>query len=211
MEADHDYLTENGYYVFAYDATANDESEGEVVGGLPQGYIDLDHAINYAGTLDKLQDLPVVLMGYSWGGMSVVNALNYHPDVKAVASLAGWNKSMNLIDYRGCEMVGGVAKLLLPFASIHEYLMYGKYAFSTGMKGFANSDCKVMIVHGEQDDTIPIRYSLGTYFKKYGSNERFTFKTYADRDHDLLVTEDGSLDLDLMAEVVAFFDSALAG
>lgn len=206
-----DYLTENGYYVFAYDATANDESEGEVVGGLPQGYIDLDHAINYAGTLDKLKDLPVVLMGYSWGGMSVVNALNYHPDVKAVASLAGWNKSMNLIDYRGCEMVGGVAKLLLPFASIHEYLMYGKYAFSTGMKGFANSDCKVMIVHGEQDDTIPIRYSLGTYFKKYGSNERFTFKTYADRDHDLLVTEDGSLDLDLMAEVVAFFDSALAG
>lgn len=33
-----DSMTSNGYYVFAYDATANDESEGEVVGGLPQGY-----------------------------------------------------------------------------------------------------------------------------------------------------------------------------
>ena len=66
-------------------------------------------------------------MGYSWGGMSVANALNYHPEVKAVASLAGWNKSMNMIDYRGCQMVGGIAKLLLPFASVHEYTMYGKY------------------------------------------------------------------------------------
>lgn len=204
------YLTENGYYVFAYDATANDESEGDVIGGLPQGYIDLDHAINYAGTLEEIKDLPFVLMGYSWGGMSVVNALNYHPDVKAVASLAGWNKSMNLIDYRGCQMVGGVAKLLLPFASIYEYTMYGKYAFSTGMKGFQNSDCNVMIVHGEQDDTIPIRYGYDTYFKKYGNDDRFTFKKYPDRDHSLLENEDGVRDFELMAEIVAFFDRSLA-
>lgn len=205
-----DYMTDNGYYVFAYDATANDESEGDVIGGLPQGFIDLDHAINYAYTLDEIKDLPFVLMGYSWGGMSVVNALNQHPEVEAVVSLAGWNKSMNLIDYRGCQMVGGIAKLLLPFASIYEYQMYGEYSFNTAMKGFANSDCNVMIVHGELDDTIPIEYSYGTYYKKYGNDPRFVFKTYADRDHDLLVNEDKSLDLDLMAEVVAFFDRSLA-
>ena len=36
------YFARHGYYVFAYDATGNDESEGEGVGGLPQGVIDLD-------------------------------------------------------------------------------------------------------------------------------------------------------------------------
>ena len=117
-----DYMTKNGYYVFAYDATANDESEGDVVGGLPQGFIDLDYAISYAQTLDEIKDLPFVLMGYSWGGLSVTNVLNYHPEVKAVASLAGWNESMNLIDYQGCQMVGNVAKMLLPFASVYEFL-----------------------------------------------------------------------------------------
>ena len=204
-----DYLTGRGYYVFAYDATANDESEGEVIGGLPQGFIDLDYAINYAYTIDSIRDLPFVLMGYSWGGMSVGNALNYHPEVKAAATLAGWNKSMNLIDYRGCQMVGGVAKLLLPFASVHEYLMYGSYSFSTTMKGFKNSDCPVMIVHGALDDTIPMEYGYDAYYKVYGSDPRFTFVRYDDRTHDLLKTADGVLDLDLMAQVADFFDEAL--
>lgn len=205
-----DYLTANGYYVFAYDATGNDESEGEVIGGLPQGFIDLDHAIDYAQSLEEVKDLPFVLMGYSWGGLSVVNVLNYHPEVKAVAALAGWNQSMDLIEYRGCQMVGGVAKLLLPFASIHERIMYGSYASGTGMKGFANSNCDVMIVHGEKDDTVPISYGYETYYKEYGNSDRFTFKKYEDRGHGLLVDESGTLDLSLMAEVVAFFDKSLA-
>lgn len=205
-----DYLTAQGYYVFAYDATANDESEGDVIGGLPQGFIDLDHAIDYAYTIEEIQDLPFVLMGYSWGGLSVANALNYHPEVEAVVSLAGWNKSMNLIDYRGCQMVGGVAKLLLPFASVYEYLMYGDYAFSTAMKGFANSNCDVMIVHGEKDDTIPIEYGYETYYEKYGTDQRFIFKKYTDRDHNLLDNADGTRDFALMEEVVAFLDKSLA-
>ena len=205
-----DYLTAQGYYVFAYDATANDESEGEVVGGLPQGFIDLDYAIDYAYTIEEIHDLPFVLMGYSWGGLSVANVLNFHPEVKAVASLAGWNKSMNLIEYRGVQMVGGVAKLLLPFATLHEFFMYGNYAFSTALKGFSNSNCDVLIIHGEKDDTIPIEYGYGAYYEKYGKDDRFAFKCYADRDHNLLDNPDGTRDFALMAEVAAFFDNILA-
>lgn len=202
-------LIARGYYVFAYDATGNDESEGDVVGGLPQGFIDMDHAIDYAYTIEEIKELPFVLMGYSWGGLSAGNVLNYHPEVKAVATLAGWNKSMDLIDYRGCQMVGGVAKLLLPFATVHEYLMYGNYAFSTAMKGFANSDCDVFIIHGELDDTIPIEYGYGTYIEKYADDPRFTFKMYPDRDHGLLENSDGLRDLELMEEIVSFFDRSL--
>ena len=149
-------------------------------------------------------------MGYSWGGLSVVNALNYHPEVKAVVSLAGWNKSMNLIEYQGCQMVGGVAKLLLPFATVYEFTMYGQYAFSTGMKGFANSDCPVMIVHGQQDTTIPMEYGYETYLEKYENDSRFTFILYPDRDHSLLDNADGTRDFDLMDKVAAFFDESLA-
>ncbi len=205
-----DYFCSRGYCIFAFDATANDESEGEVMGGLPQGFIDLDYAISYAQTLPEIKDLPFLLMGYSWGGLSVVNALNTHPEVEAVASLAGWNKSMNMIDYRGCQMVGPVAKLLLPFASVYEFFTYGSYAFSTGMKGFANSDCDAFIVHGQQDDTIPIAYGYETYYKKYADDPRFTFKKYDDRDHDVLHTKDGKLDMALMAEIADFFDASLA-
>ena len=204
-----DYMASAGYYVFAYDATANDESEGEVIGGLPQGIIDLDFAINYAQTIEQIRDPPFVLVVYSSGVMSVVNALVNHPEIKAAVTLAGWNKSMNMIDYRGCEMVGGVAKLLLPFASVYEYTMYGDYAFSTSMKGFAKTDCPVMIVHGEEDDTIPIRYGYETYYKKYGDDDRFVFKKYEDRDHEVMRGADGKHDMALMAEIVAFLDGSL--
>ena len=94
-----DYLSSNGYYVFAYDATGNDESEGKAIGGLPQGIIDLDYAINFTKTINEVKDLPLMLMGYSWGGFSVSNVLNYHDDVKAVVAIAGWNESENLIEY----------------------------------------------------------------------------------------------------------------
>ena len=67
------FLSSNGYYVFAYDATANDESQGKVVGGLPQGIIDLDYAINFTKTIDKVKELPLFLMGFSWGAFSVSN------------------------------------------------------------------------------------------------------------------------------------------
>ncbi len=203
------YLSSCGYYVFAYDATANDESEGDVIGGLPQGIIDLDYAIDYAHTIDEIKNLPFVLMGYSWGGMSVGNVLNYHPEIKAAVSLAGWNKSMNMIDYRGCQMVGGIAKLLLPFASVYEYTKYGNYAFSTAMKGFAETDCAVMIVHGNQDDTIPIEYGYETYYKTYGESERFVFKNYQDRDHEVMRDADGNHDMELMAEIADFFDRSI--
>lgn len=205
-----DYMTSRGYYVFAYDATANDESEGEVVGGLPQGFIDLDYAIDYAYTLEEIADLPFVLMGYSWGGLSVVNVLNDHPEVEAVAALAGWNKSMNLIDYRGQQMVGGAAKVLLPYAMVYEYVLYGDYSFHTAMKGFEASDCDVMIVHGELDDTIPIGYGYDTYYEKYGDDDRFTFKKYKDRDHGVLTNDEGELDTVLLGEIAAFFDQSLA-
>ncbi len=206
-----DYLTKQGYFVFAYDATANDESEGEVIGGLPQGYIDLDYAIDFVYGIKELHGLPVGLMGYSWGALSAANVLNFHPEVKAVVTLAGCNRSMDLIEYHGTRMVGKAARLLIPFAWLHEFIQYGKYACSSAMKGFANSECKVMIVHGERDQTVPMKYGYDLYFEKYGVDDRFVFKSYKHRDHDLLRENRGkcNLDLELMAEIAAFFDQSL--
>ena len=203
------YFCSRGFAVFAYDATGNDESEGKVIGGLPQGFIDLDHAISYVQTLDAVNSLPMVLMGYSWGGLSVGNVLNYHPEVEAVASLAGWDRSMDMIEYRGCQMVGPVGKLLLPYVTLHEYITYGDYAFSSAIDGFENSDCDVFVVHGELDDTIPIEYGYDAYYEAFSDNPRFTFKAYPDRDHLVMREQDGSHDMALMAEIADFFEAAL--
>ena len=55
------YFASNGYYVFAYDVTGNDESEGDGTNGLPQGIIDLDRAITFVEQSGHFPKLPIVL------------------------------------------------------------------------------------------------------------------------------------------------------
>lgn len=201
-----DYLVRSGYCVFAYDATGNDESQGEVIGGLPQGFVDMDHAVTYAQNLPETEGLPLVLMGYSWGGLSCTNTLNTHPETAAVVSLAGFNRSRDLIEYEGRQMVGDAVKLMLPFVTAYEFFTYGDYAFSTAMKGFATSDCGVMIVHGELDVTVPTKYGYDLYYETYADDPRFTFLSYPKRGHEVLTQPGVGLDPDLMAQIVDFCD-----
>ena len=60
------YFAQNGYYVFAYDATGNDESGGKGIGGVPQGVIDLNYAISFVEDNGNFPDLPIGLFGHSW-------------------------------------------------------------------------------------------------------------------------------------------------
>ena len=201
----YEYMVSRGYYVFAYNITATGGSDGEVIGGIPQGVIDLDNAISYVKTIEKTKNLPIVLMGYSWGAISVTNVLNYQPDVKAVAALAGCNESMDLLRYHGYEMVGPATDLFLPFARLYEFFKYGEYAFSSSMKGFENSNAAVMIIHDVDDKTVPFESGYKKYYEQYKDNERFVFKQYNGRDHNLLY-HTGSLDLQLISNIADFFD-----
>lgn len=110
-----DFFARNGYYVFAYDATGNDESEREGVGGLPQGVIDLDHAISFVEDNDDFPQLPIVLFGHSLGGYSVSSVLTYHPEVKAVISCSGFNSSLDMFEAEGKNQIGSAISLIMPF------------------------------------------------------------------------------------------------
>lgn len=198
-----DYLVRSGYYVFAYDATGNDESEGEAIGSLIQGYIDMDYAATYAQGLEETAGLPLILMGYSWGALSAGNTINTHPDAAAVVTIAGWNRARDLVEDSTRKKMGKAADLVMPFISLYEFVTYGKYASSTAMKGFERSDCGVMIIHGELDGTVPIELGYDIYAEKYADDPRFTFLRYSDRGHVNILPKK---DADMMAQIVAFCD-----
>ena len=198
-----DYLVRSGYCVFAYDATGNDESEGEAIGSLIQGYIDMDYATTYAQGLEETAGLPLILMGYSWGALSAGNTINTHPDAAAVVTIAGWNRARDLVEDSTRKKMGKTADLVMPLISLYEFVTYGKYASSTAMKGFERSDCGVMIIHGELDGTVPIEYGYDIYAEKYADDPRFTFLRYSDRGHVNILPKK---DTDMMAQIVAFCD-----
>ncbi len=187
------YFTRNGYNVFAYDATGNDESGGDSVNGLPQGVIDLCYAIDFVKGVSELKDLPVMLFGHSWGGYSVCTALNFHPEVKAVAAISGFNRSSDLIKAQGVELVGGIVNALMPYVNSIENIRFGKYAKATAMSGFEKSQAGVLIAHSQDDTVVPIQYGYDIYFSKYAGNARFKFIKYEDKGHNRILYSNDSI------------------
>lgn len=183
------FFAQNGYYVFAYDATGNDESDGDGVGGLPQGVIDLEYAISFVEQNGDFPDLPIMLFGHSWGGYSACSVLTYHPDVKAVIECSGFNSSADMFESEGKKIAGDGIKLMMPFVKLHELIKYGKYASNTAMDGFAASDAAVLILHSEDDDVVPMEYGYDVYYKKYQNDPRFDFILLEDQGHNYVYND----------------------
>ncbi len=179
-----DYFAQNGYYVFAYDATGCDESEGEGIGCVPQGVADLDHAISFVEDSGNFPELPIVLFGHSWGGYSACNVLTYHPEVRAVIECSGCNRSSDLFEAGGLRQAGGIIYTMLPFTNLYERIRCGKYAANSAMDGFAASDAAVLVLHSADDGVLPIRYGYDVYYNAYQNDPRFTFIRYEDRGHN---------------------------
>ena len=191
------FFAEHGYLVFAYDATGNDESEGlgrrNGVGGMPQGVIDLNYAISFVEESGNFPSLPIYLWGHSWGGYSVINVLNYHPEVKAVAEVAGFNSSSGMFIAGGKEIAGNFIYSLMPFLYLHEFFKYGKYSFSTGVKGIRKTNARVAIIHGMKDSTVPVEYGYSVYYKNFKDNPRVTFMPYEEMNHsNILRSQQGN-------------------
>ena len=189
-----DFFTSNGYVVFAYDATGNDESEGSSVKGLPQGLIDLDYAIQFVKQTSDFDDLPIMLFGHSWGGYSVGSVLKLQPDVKAVVMVAGFNKSMDIIEEEGKKIAGDGVRVLLPYISLYERMKFGKYASYNCINGFENTEAGVMIIHSADDEMISKEKGFDVFYDQYKNNPRFSFVKYENRGHDYVFYSERSRD-----------------
>ena len=187
-----DYFAKNGYLVFAYDATGNDESEGEVVGGLPQGIIDLDYALQYVKSTQEFQNLPIYLWGHSWGGYSVGSVLKLHPDIKAACVVAGFNSSIDMLNFEGRKIAGNAVDFLLPILEKHEKKLFGEYASMSILESTEVAAIPTMFIHSTDDDTIPIQQSYDRFYEKFSSNKNNVFIRYETRGHSYICCSDES-------------------
>ena len=201
------YFAQNGYYVFAYDATGNDESGGKGIGGVPQGLIDLNYAISFVEDSGNFPDLPIGLFGHSWGGYSVSNVLNYHPEVEAVIECSGPNSSSDLVEGGGTKVIGPVVKVLMPVIKIYERAKYGDYATSSALEGFASTDAEIMVVHSSDDNIVPIEYGYDIYYEVYKDDPRFTFVRLEGKGHNMFLNVKNNAEL--YETFVEFYDMNL--
>jgi len=148
------YFVDQGWRVFAYDATGSFDSEGKTTKGFPQALVDLDAALTYINTQEAFASLPILLFGHSWGGYAVANILHYDYEIASVATVSGANSAMEMIVEQGRRMMGGFIYTQYPFLWLYQTILFGKTASLKAVDAINGSNVPILIIHGTEDDVI---------------------------------------------------------
>ncbi len=156
-------LADCDYWVFAFDATGTDESEGDSIVGLEQHVIDLEYALKFIQTQKEFDGLKISLVGHSWGGYAVSAVLNLHPDVTSVVSISGFSNPYDLEFDMLDGWVGWVGRLATPFLKLTQLQKFGKYEGLTGLDGFKSTNTPGLIVASKDDEVVLPQYGYQLY------------------------------------------------
>jgi len=148
------FFVDNGWRVFAFNNTGVAGSEGRSMRGLSQSVIDLDAALAFVGGASAFDNLPVMLLGHSWGGYAVCAVLHFGHNVNAVVSAAAFNDPAEIFREQGLQMAGGLYFLLSPYFRAMQRRLFGAAARLTAIDGINKAGIPVMIVQCLDDQLV---------------------------------------------------------
>ena len=154
-----EYMVHSGYSVFSFDYKGTYDSDGDSTVGMCESLVDLDHALNYIESTREFDNLPITLIGHSWGGYAVASVLPLHRRVAACATIAAPNNGYTLILEKGEQYGGQIASKGIPevFLNVYQKMLFGKYTEFDAVKGINSTNIPVLIAHGDRDSVIDIR------------------------------------------------------
>ena len=193
------YFAKNGYIVFCYDQASSGMSSGKKIDCMSRASLDIDYALRFKENDDELKNYDTYLFGHSWGGFTVLSALNLKHKIKKVISVAGFNSEVDLATEANPK--------IKPFGFIirlRNFIHYGRYAFFDANKGIIKSPAKIRYYQGDKDLTISPKLGL-EFFKKY-EKDNFEVITLKDKGHTPFINDESQK---LQQEVL--FDLGLLG
>ena len=147
------YFVKHGYAAVAFDYTGTYDSEGESLVGMCQSLLDVDAAINYINKTRPYCNMPLFLVGHSWGGYAVASVLELQPRVKGAACIAPMYNGYTIMWEKGEQYAGKAAAFPKPLFSQYLKAVFGKYIECDSVKGITSTDAPVVVAQGI-DDTI---------------------------------------------------------
>lgn len=175
-----DYFLRHGFDVFAIDLTASGGSEGHGIPGLHQSALDVVAASTYLDSRADLCGLPRYFFGHSWGGYGVSASLKFHPTVRAVAEVSGFDSPLKEMTAIPMGKMGITEAL--PRAGIEEPLRQraGEYYDLSASEAVAHNNVPILLLHGERDTTVPLKTAA---LIDFASGPNVTKRYFPDRGH----------------------------
>lgn len=188
-----EYFARAGFFVYTYDATGNDLSEGETVKGIPQFYIDAKTVMSYIVSVHQ-DEKPISVMGHSCGAYAAACLLGEFPQIDAAAILSGFDRSEDMLVYQSSKYIGKLTDVLFHTVDIYEDIKFSREdSDRSAIESVKNSDARVLIAHSSDDETVPTYFLFDKLYAEYSQSDRFDFKLFSDRGHTFIFYSDNSV------------------
>ena len=162
------YFCNNGFTVLALDSTGCNLSDGKSIGGMYEGVRTAIAAIDFSRNDIRLKDMPVYLVGHSWGGYSALCACAERKVNAVVAISAPVSPVKTLYCGASAQMPKFIAALLCPFLAVADFFKFGSKSNRNAPKLSDKSGTPVLHVYGDSDTIVPLKNSA--YAKSKGKN-----------------------------------------
>ena len=147
-------LVDRGWRIFTYDATGSGASEGDTTVGLAQSLKDLDRAVNFVENNGVFANMPIFVMGHSWGGYASAAVLNLDHDIKGCVSMSGYNTPMAELCETSDDLFKDKSFLTYPFIWTYNKVHAGRFASYSAADGINKAGVPALVIHGDKDQTV---------------------------------------------------------
>lgn len=186
------YFAQKGYLVLAYDNTGTCTSEGEKLNGFAQGTIDLKHALEFVKSSAELKEMPLLLMGHSWGAYSVCNvsAIAEDTDIKGIVAFSPFNSMNKLIRDNAKQKTKADLSIFSPFFDLINLLKFGKAGVLRSCDSIDNNNIPTLVLHGGNDMQVTLKNSPVGKKHKIQNNPNARTILYGSKYHNVYLAKE---------------------
>ena len=150
------YYVNHNYHVFAFDMTGCGLSTGKGIRTLYESRNCVSNAVKTVKKHNKTKNLPIFLMGHSFGGYGVVTATDDVDGVSAVVAFSAFNTPNEMMYAFAETNTSKVAILTKPAIQFGISMRWGGKAFYSAENAVKkHQDIPYIIIHGDKDKTVP--------------------------------------------------------
>ena len=166
-------LADNGWDTLLIEMRARSESEGAETGFGMTEWLDVKAGVDFLSNNTDMGELPIVAMGTSMGGATVIIAAGELPEIDAVISISAFSSfSSMFVDYMSMSGIPKVISVLdTPFVN-----MYLGFHFGFGTLNYSPiksitklGERPILLMHSTEDTRVPYSH-FETLLKEANKN-----------------------------------------
>lgn len=185
------YFAQKGYLVLAYDNTGTCTSEGNKIKGFAQGIVDLKFALEFVKSRDELKEMPIILVGHSWGAYSVCNVSAItDAEIKGIVAFSPFNSMNKLIRDIAKTKTKIDLSILSPFFDLINLIRFGKTGILRTCDTINDNSIPTLVMHGGNDMQVTVKNSPVGKPHKIKDNENARTVLYESKFHNVYLAKD---------------------